>query len=351
MANEILKEERERQARALIEGGGPPPNELVRKKYSNAGGKYSRLVDSVFSNKNSTLDWAPLPPFPEGIHPDSVIRNQDGEAWKSKITCVDVSLNGDGNHRHLSVKEVSRLYSAMAYANRKGMVFNAHITIAWGLLGLGHVDHNEVANALKTFCKNMLSWARDHGLSPAKSKIAYVYAYEASDKLGIHTHVLVSVPQALCEKLRSWAPKGVRGISKVQDIPVEAVHVTHGKRRKPHIGEQWRWFSYLCKGIDPLATVKTKSNQRILASWLLHHKLNAPGEVRCRKMIGVSSNIAESAQKADGFVSSWQRGLFDVRILYSGDEYRQWQLEQEELAVAANRQTVGDYIESFSSIS
>lgn len=351
MIEDIINDERERQARLLIERGGPPPNKPVRKNHSIAGGKYSRLVDAVFSDSNPTPDGAPLPDLPKGIHPDSVIRNPSGKSWKAKITYVDVSLNGDGNHRHLSVKEVGRLYSAVAYANRKGMVFNAHITIAWELLGIAKVDHSEAAIALKAFCKGLLTWARYHGPSPAKNEIAYVYVHEASEKLGLHTHLLVAVPPELRKQLKSWAPKGVRGLSKVEEIPVEAVRVESKLRRKPHLEGQWRWFGYLCKGIDFLATVKTHNKQRILASWLLHHKLNAPGEVRCRKMIGVSSNIAESAQKADGFVSSWQRREFDVRVLYSGNEYRHWQLEQEEMAATANRQRRGDYIESFSSIS
>ncbi len=336
MANSPGSVEREHQARLLLERGGPLPNERRRQKFYDADGIYSAIVNAAYPDPypEATPDPTPTPRkasllgLSDDIDPDSVIQYPSGDDWKSIITCVDVSLAGNGNHRHLSIKEVSRLYTAIAYANRRGMVFNAHITISWGMLGIGKRDHTEAANALKVFCKGLLTWARYYGLSPGRHEIAYVYVHEVSSDFEIHTHVLVSVPQKLREKLISWAPKGVRGISKVRDIPVKAVHVVSPGRSKPHIEEQWRWFSYLCKGIDPLAIVTRHNGQRLLASFLLHHKLNAPGEVWCRKMVGVSSNIAESAQKEFGFVSAWQLRLFYVQILYSDYEYQEWRDEQ-----------------------
>lgn len=344
MLDDLVKEERERRARLLIEGGGPPPKVRRAKGNSDAAGKYTQLVELVFGDMNPTAVPELQPQLPEGVHPDSVFRQRSGAAWKAQITCVDVSLSGDGCHRHLSVKEVGRVYSAMAFANRKGMVFNVLITISWGMLGIGKVDHGEVAVALKEFCKGLLNWGRYSGLSPEKHDIAYVYAHEASQKLGLHTHMLVSVPRELSKKLEAWAPKGVRGVSKVGGVPPGTVDVRNPNRRKPYLEEQWRWFSYLCKGIDPYANVKVKSKVYIPASMLIHHHLRSPGEVRCRKMVGCSSNIAEGAQKSAGFQSSWQRGLFDVRLLYSGEEYRQWLEEQQELLSVKTRP--GDYIQS-----
>ena len=326
---DIIRDEQERRARLLIEQGGEPPTLKARKpkqqsKPSIGTSDKEKLWHAVFSDLSPSTEWNPSLPLPDGISPDSIYLKKIVARKKLKNPTVgdpvDVSLDGNGEHRHMTVDEAGRVYSAIAFANTTGLVFNAHTTISWGLLG--YIDHDEASRALIKFTKCFREWGRKR-----KIEVAYVYAHECSRRLGMHTHLLVAIPPSFLPKFKKWVKMGIRGVSRVQPIPDTAIHVT--SRSKCSITTQWRWFGYICKGLNPYSMVKHPSGHKIPADYLIPFRFEPPGEVRCKKLVGSSSNIGAAMQRKNWGKSSWDEGHFDIRVLYSGQEYEDWKTPKE----------------------
>ena len=113
-------------------------------------------------------------------------------ANKYEITLDDDPCGDDIDF--MTVKQFKTLYNAIAFANRTGRVINCHITINWGLFGLS--NHKAAQEALETFINRYRSFHNHH----KADKIAFpiwVYVHECSVESGMHTHLLMHVPDHL----------------------------------------------------------------------------------------------------------------------------------------------------------
>jgi hypothetical protein len=263
--------------------------------------------------------------------------------------------------------EVSRLYSAMAFAMwQYGRVMNAHLTILWKLLGV--TDHKKAVQILSKYNHEAAKWLSvGDGDNVVRSRFSrrsfgtsaphvFVYVHEQAQEKGFHTHELMCVPLSRAQEFVEWSRDCLARLSGCARADEAAVFFSPAsqKRRKfrPYAGarenfavdRQWRWFRYLTKSLDP----DHRERSPIDGAWHVARDLfqmtkpfMATGPVSCRKLAGCSENIAPGAQRRAGFVSKFEAG--DWADLYNGselDDHRAFMaaLAEEELAQASQAQ-------------
>lgn len=239
---------------------------------------------------------------------------------------------------------VRRLYDAVAFANRCGLVLNARVTVSWFLLE--DCDAAECDRLFQRFKKNLVQWLGEKGPpEPGQPWPAFVYVHEAGDKAKYHTHMRVAVPPALAADFREevrgalrkviaprpWPklPKTKRGgsaefvVSRVSGL---AVH--DPARRRPMTKDQWVSLGYLLKGADPRRVLmRREDGQLVTVGNLLEWEYEDPGAPWRGKPFSPSEALGPAARQRfrdkDGkpFVSLLERqirdGNIDVRELYS----------------------------------
>lgn len=220
--------------------------------------------------------------------------------------------------RYISARQFKNAYSAVAFANSRGFVMNAHLSITWKLLEIH--DPQNAANVLtKHFLKDLKQWSDDR---TGEKNVPYFYAHEVGSKHGFHTHILISLKNELLTEFRAWIDRRLCTICGVTSLPKGAFKVL--VRHKNSVKVQWRWwFQYLAKGIDPDETLASTSGwtPRVPAHRLIHYMHKNPGTHQCIKNIGVARCIDSAARKAAKFKSLLDRRITDVRLLYSGMEF------------------------------
>jgi hypothetical protein len=216
---------------------------------------------------------------------------------------------------HLSGKQWTDLYDAMAFALRQGIVMNVHITIVWGRLGV-HGD-NVAREFLEDFCEVLKKRAKARRLP-----CGYIYAHENTRDEGLHTHLLTLWPHLDGANFELWVDKYFMKRSRLRVADLTAVKVSH--RRDNDVARHWFWFGYVTKGTHTGAAIAVRRPERVVA-WLSDLMLRRPepggGVVRCRKRVGVSRNLDRKARRdfgPDGFWSLLDRGVvFRKEDLYT----------------------------------
>lgn len=226
--------------------------------------------------------------------------------------------------RHMTKEQFAELYSATCFANTQGRLLNAHLPITWSCLG--YTDHEEAAKALVRFTKCLREWCWENGFVAV-----YAYSHECGDTVGLHTHFLTAIPDAHLRDFKRWALRCLAGISRIKPMPEEACKPV--VRAGQSVYAQWALLHYACKGISPYATIRQSSGEAIFMRDLLGCDYEAPGEVRCKKRCGTSTNIGASARKKAGFHSLLDQGVAHYDRLIEGVEFREWQRQQEREAL------------------
>jgi hypothetical protein len=88
---------------------------------------------------------------------------------------------------HISGEQWEGLYEGMAFALRRGLAMNVHVTVVYGRLG---INGDGVAHELlEDFCAALRKRAEVRGWP-----CAYAYAHERTRDEGLHTHLLTTWP-------------------------------------------------------------------------------------------------------------------------------------------------------------
>lgn len=218
--------------------------------------------------------------------------------------------------RRLRARQFIDLQSAAAYANAQGRILSSHISITWGLLGID--DHNEASKALdETVLHHFKGWYQGRFGRPA----AWVYVHEVGAKHGFHTHLLVDFSHSQVCELKRYLAKRLRDISKVGELPPGTFHVS--SRGDRQIEYQWRTIQYISKGIARHEEIMSNVGKlpTIPVGWLIRQKIENPGDVLCKKNMGMAQCLGRTSRKRAGFTSLLEQGVVDVRRIYAGLEY------------------------------
>jgi hypothetical protein len=208
--------------------------------------------------------------------------------------------------------EFTNLYSGIAYANSRGVVFNVHITINWRDLGYGTGELAE-ASLYKSFIRKYTEWCRDNNL-----ECIWIYSNESSDRVGLHTHFMTSIHKSWLPDFERYVTKLIRKINRADIMRPNAFKISVPKRSE--VQRQWIRFQYLCKGMDQDARLKHANGfDSVYIHDLVRFGYESPGDVTCKKRCGISRNIDKKARDKAGFKSLMELGILNVDLLYSND--------------------------------
>lgn len=228
-----------------------------------------------------------------------------------RFNITEVTFNDpDILPRHIKVQEFINLYSAIAFGNSKGTVFNVHITINWR--GLGYDTGEDAESHLyKSFIRRYTEWCRDNEID-----CIWVYSNECSDRVGLHTHFMTSVHTDMLPAFERYVTKLMGKINRTECLLPNAFKISAPKRRE--MQRQWIRFQYLCKGLNQNARLKHANGfDTVYAHDLIKFGYESPGDVTCKKRCGLSRNIDKAARDHAGFKSLMEKELLNVDLLYS----------------------------------
>lgn len=250
------------------------------------------------------------------------------------------------DYRHaLPFRDVVRLYDAGAYANRRGVVLNARVTISWFLLG--DCTERECERYFEAFKKNVVEWLRSRGAAaPGKPFPAYVYAHEAAGGNKRHTHMRLAVPPELGKEFREEVRAALRHVIAPRPWPelavgpddkeksrfvvarVSAVPAHDPARSRPMTKDQWIGVTYMLKGADPTPALSVREGgQTVSVGDIMEWEYEDPGAPWTTRRVGASQELGPTARRA--FVDEGghafhslltvqrKAGTIDVRDLYS----------------------------------
>lgn len=257
---------------------------------------------------------------------------------REKLGICQHTLNGPNLEKstYITKEQCIDLHAAFSFANRFGVALNVHVTINWGLLG--YLDHSEAAEALQEqFIDHMTSWY-DSNYSKfdlhIPPELMWTYVHECPPNGDFHTHLVVGIPNEMRDKFRKWVKrrfdfiwkKKCKNDGSIKPRPKEVVKVVCPPSRP--IIRQWILYGYMCKGLDPSATVEIPGYQGpVPMSNLIRSRFCNPGHIKCKKQIGMSRNLSKTTRNKFGFKSSMEMGVFDIREMYNSYLYDSWHRE------------------------
>lgn len=147
--------------------------------------------------------------------------------------------------QYLGLDAFRAAYQAVAFANCRGRVLNALITITWGTIGLT-VDET-IEMRLAQFLAAIDRWCAGYGIRPA-----WVWVIERGTQRGLHTHIIASLPAMLQLDFRGWfwrALSHICGCDLLHTPASKTLDIRFGMDE--NVGLQWEGFKYLFKGLSP----------------------------------------------------------------------------------------------------
>jgi hypothetical protein len=195
--------------------------------------------------------------------------------------------------QYLSFDQLQMGYAAAAAANCRGLVLNTFISITWSTVDLtGLPDAYQLQDQFLHAAGQWLGRPEQFS-KPA----AWLWTLENGPKYGVHSHVMMSVPQMLTARFRLWAEKE---LARIVGGPLletaDSKTVVIVVRPDQDVAYQWDRWRYLFKGIRPdLAWPDPTAPARIrLLSEVSGIVPIAQGEIRTGRM-GMSPMIGPSA--------------------------------------------------------
>lgn len=257
-------------------------------------------------------------------------------SWKHASALAKLKAGGSAPApTHITKGQFIDLYSAVWFANGYGVPMNCHVIIQWGFLG--YTDHSEAANQLQDgFLKHLDGWfhynmKKNHVKFGIENNdihdLFWIYSNECSPS-GFHTHLLVGMPYSMIPAFRIWVADRLAKLSKRQPMTPGVVKIVSPP--SDPIERQWIFFQYLCKGLDPDATVEIPGYERpVPLSDLIQFSYANPGHITCKSRVGRSRNLSPTARKmqGEGVISPIERGIFDRREVYSARLHDEWHRE------------------------
>ncbi|RQN35647.1 hypothetical protein [Paraburkholderia tropica] len=297
--------EQEDKARHFIEAGFP---DWKRNGYRLAGGgESSELAQAIFGDS--------LEDFEKAVEHEYPSRAPSPYIFQKRLVPVSPDARGP-----LTAAQFVDLYSAIAFANFNGQVFNVHVSITWELLGINR--HEDAADAFcNSFRKPLERWYRDK--VGRKHPFVWLYVHEIGQTHGFHTHFLISIPDSLRPAFKEWVKARLSKISRVSELDKCSFNVEWRTRSAGSMWQQWKWFGYVMKGVDLTAQVLSVvgPDPFQLVAELFPDELKNGGKADCKLMCGVSRKIGQQSRRNARFRSLLEHGVVDVRRLYAGLEY------------------------------
>lgn len=345
--------ERDEKARFLIERG-----EIHKFYLSSGNGPYSGILRGLMGdNEQGYLkEMKRISQEYEKISPEIYVHKKI-PIRKKGIDQSTKSFNGSEfvESTHITKEQFIELYSAVCFANEYGVALNAHVCIQWSLMG--YSDHSEAAKVLQDeFIKHLASWYNfnmDNFDVHLPHELFWIYTHECPPNGGFHTHFLVGIPNEMRNEFRAWVKNRIAKIWNkkcrydgcIKTMPKEIVKIVCPPSRP--IQRQWYYFQYLCKGLDPKATIESHQDsqpihylckgfdplviieihqdpQLVLLSNFIRFSYCNPGHITCKNQVGLSRNFSRTERKKFGFKSYMENGIFDIRRLYSSHRYDSW---------------------------
>ncbi|KQT96094.1 hypothetical protein ASG60_20670 [Methylobacterium sp. Leaf469] len=137
-----------------------------------------------------------------------------------------------------------RAHEAIAFANYEGCILNVEVTIAWASMGYRYGQ--EVDRVSRLLMQSIRKFMRRNEVPNFNYMV-----FERSNVFGLHSHSALHVPIRVYPKFRRWLNRYITRVDRIgyrRRLHVRRRRETDSTRA---IAEQWRWFKYCFKGIDP----------------------------------------------------------------------------------------------------
>lgn len=226
--------------------------------------------------------------------------------------------------RYITRRQFWAVHEAVAFANYRGCILNVEVTIAWALMGYRYGQEVEEVSGL---------WMQSLRKFMRRNEVPnYSYTiFERSNAFGLHSHSSIHVPIRVYPEFKRWLTRYI------------ARHDRVGFRRRLHvrrrretdvaraIDEQWRWFRYCFKGVDPSLTPEQRDLNDIAAGvsftefYGLKHRYS--GIVTLRR-VRLAQDLRKKARREAGYPEQlWLIGCINRR--YSDSEFRRGEYDRQ----------------------
>lgn len=151
---------------------------------------------------------------------------------------------GWGRTNAIGYKQLCKAYRAVAFANCVGFVMDTSVDITWSLQGI--TDDGKVMKHQTAFLDAIRRW-----LDRNDQWSAYLWVLERGGRFGLHTHILMHLPEDLSERFKVYAHRVLARIVKAPLVhePAKKTLFIQARRGTSTI-PQWIRFVYMMKGID-----------------------------------------------------------------------------------------------------
>lgn len=241
------------------------------------------------------------------------------EEEKRRQAGVEVSIYDKFILPHnIDKDEFVNAYSAIAFANARGIALNMHITICWNMLGLYIPETSHESFDIDTLILHPLrDWFKKRDM-----QLFWFYSNECSSKTGFHTHLMLHVKPEHIDELEIYIKKRTKKINKKKVFVDEAVKCK--RNRNMCLYKQWSVFQYICKGINRYQYIQDKlTGRNIFLEELIKTKYENPGNTHYNKRIAYSRNMNKKIRQGFEFKSLMEIGHLDVRELYPNQKANQ----------------------------
>ena len=331
--HDFIRAEREGKARNLIESGEMGHDHKGRKMPRMDGdGLYASIFQAAMGMTEiiRAEHLNHLQKEGEAMYPEIYPWKITGRTKRGNQRVTNLAGQGADqvSPTHITKSQFIDLYSAVSFANAHGVAMNVHIIIQWGRMG--YTNHVEAAQVLQDdFFRHLNGWYAYKNKVRVKSgqsafhPLFWIYTHECSRSAGFHTHILAGIPLEIRQEFREWVKNRIAPLSKRSPAPQGIVKVV-GPPSDP-IGRQWRYFQYLCKGLDPAASVRIpRYKSPVPMSGFIRYAYASPGCIECRHQVGKSSNLSRAKREEAKYKSAREWKMFHKAHLYSSLEYDFW---------------------------
>jgi hypothetical protein len=152
---------------------------------------------------------------------------------------------GWGRTNAIGYGQLCKAYRAVAFANCLGLVMDTSVDITWSLQGI--TSDKAVGECQQAFIDAVRRW-----LDRNDQWAAYLWVLERGKRLGLHTHMLMHLPERLSGPFHEYSTatlsRIVRGpLVRTKEMKTLLVQPRRGVDTTP----QWIRFGYMMKGVDP----------------------------------------------------------------------------------------------------
>ncbi len=193
---------------------------------------------------------------------------------------------------YLDEDDFSTLYSAADFAHAFGLYFDTTISISWSLMG------EEVATNVQKYFNRFQKCLRDW-LGQRNLPSAWIYAHEHGRRVGLHTHMALSIPGDIDwfpathrEEFRKWIGGWVE--RQIGRKAPNSLRVRVRRKETPEL--HWVTTSYLMKTFDPSIIVQSARSSPdgwpVYLGDLIRTPHHPSGPVEMKQRVGSSRSLS-----------------------------------------------------------